>query len=400
MPTGVKLATDIVVDAKLADLETDPYPTYAMMRRECPIAFVPETGRLWITTWDLCAEAGNNYDVFGPTQEVFTRVYGQPNVMSLTGEAHLAARRPLDARFRPRAVNAYAEDVIRPTAIRYIEAVRGRGAAELSGDILEPISLRAIGDVMGFGDVDDDTLARWFQSLGRYLVDFGRDPEIAATGEAVKGEIRVYLEQHAGRHRASHDGSTLAHMFRDGLPDGEIRSIDEIIGTVGVMIVGGFQEPAHGTANTMLGLLSDPGQAEDVVASPEAHAAEAVKEGLRWIAPFGMTEKLTTRDIMLGNLMIPAGTEIALVLGSANRDESRFEAPDRFDLHRPNKAHASFGYGAHFCVGNYVARQLAQICVEELFRRLPGLKLDPQKEPIVHGWAVRAAKSLPVIWET
>jgi cytochrome P450 len=400
MPTGVKLATDIVVDAKLVDLETDPYPTYAMMRRECPIAFVPETGRLWITTWDLCAEAGNNYDVFGPTQEVFTRVYGQPNVMSLTGEAHLAARRPLDARFRPRAVNAYAEAVIRPTAIRYIESVRGRGAAELSGDVLEPVSLRAIGDVMGFGDVDDETLARWFQSLGRYLVDFGCEPTIAATGEAVKGEIRAYLEQNAGRHRAAHDGSTLAHMFRDGLPDGEIRKIDEIIGTVGVMIVGGFQEPAHGTANTMLGLLSNPGQAKAVAKDPQTHSAEAVKEGLRWIAPFGMTEKLTTRDVVLGERVIPAGTEIALVLGSANRDESRFEEPDRFDLHRPNKAHASFGYGAHFCVGNYVARQLAQICVEELFRRLPGLKLDPEKEPTVHGWAVRAAKSLPVIWET
>ena len=399
MPTGVTLATDIVMDAKLADLEANPYPTYAMMRRDCPIAFVPETGRLWITTWDLCAEAGNNYEIFGPTQEAFTRVYGQPNVMSLAGEAHLAARRPLDARFR-RGRQRLAENIIRPIAIRTIEAIRGRGAAELSSEVLEPISLRAIGDVMGFADVDDDTLSRWFQCLGRYLVDFGRDPAIATTGEAVKREIRVYLEQHAGRHRAAHDGSTLAHMFRDGLPDGEIRKIDEIIGTVGVMIVGGFQEPAHGTANTMLGLLSNPGQAQAVANSPQTHSAEAVKEGLRWIAPFGMTEKLTTRDVVLGDLLIPAGTEIALVLGSANRDERRFDEADRFDLHRSNKAHASFGYGAHFCVGNYVARQLAQICVEELFRRLPGLKLDPQREPAVHGWAVRAAKSLPVIWET
>jgi hypothetical protein len=60
MPQGVKLATEIVVDAKLADLENDPYPTYVDMRRRCPIAWVPETGRLWITTWDLCAQAGNN----------------------------------------------------------------------------------------------------------------------------------------------------------------------------------------------------------------------------------------------------------------------------------------------------------------------------------------------------
>jgi cytochrome P450 len=96
------------------------------------------------------------------------------------------------------------------------------------------------------------------------------------------------------------------------------------------------------------------------VADPAALSAEAIKEGLRWIAPFGMTEKLTTEDVFLGGLLIPAGTEIALVLGSANRDEARFEEPDRFDIARSNKTHASFGYGAHFCVGNYVARSLAR----------------------------------------
>ena len=398
MPQGVKLATDIVVDAKLADIEADPYPIYVHMRRHCPIAWVPETGRLWITTWNLCAEAGNNYEVFGPTQDAFTRVYGQPNVMSLSGEAHLKARKPLDARFRPRTVNEYSETHIRPTAVRYIESIRSKGGADLNGELLEPVSLRVIGDVMGFVDLDDGILKRWFHGLGAYLVDNGRSPDVTATGEGVKREIRTYLEGRLDHFRAVHDGSTLAHMFRDGMSDG-IRCVDDVLGSIGVMIVGGFQEPAHGTANTVLGLLSDIEQARAVAADPGTLAPEAVKEGLRWIAPFGMTEKLTTRDIVLGEVLIPAGTEIALVLGSANRDERRFDQPDRFDVARPNKAHASFGYGVHFCVGNYVARQLIQVCVEELLGRLPGLRLDPDREPFVHGWYVRGAKSLPVVWD-
>ena len=259
---GRKLATDIVIDAKLADLENDPYPLYAEMRRDCPIAWVPETGRLWVTTWDLCAEAGNNYEVFGPTQQAFTIVYGQPNVMSLTGEAHLQARKPLDARFRPRAVNEFVDSIIRSTAVRYIAEMRSRGQADLSADILEPISLRAVGDVLGFTDVEDTILSDWFRSLGAYLVNFGRDAATTAKGEDVKLQIRAYLEQRLPEFCTRHNGSTLAHMFRDGLEEGQIRSIDEIIGTVGVMIVGGFQEPAHGAANTMLGLLSDPAQAK------------------------------------------------------------------------------------------------------------------------------------------
>lgn len=318
--------------------------------------------------------------------------------MSLSGEAHLQARKPLDARFRPRTVNEYVEKTIRPTAARYIDALRDRGGADLSAELLEPISLRAIGDVMGFTDVDDAILWNWFRGLGDYLVDYGRNPAVTAVGERVKRDIRAYLEKRLDHFRGTHDGSTLAHMLRDGVKEG-LRSIDEVIGTIGVMIVGGFQEPAHGTANTMLGLLSNMHQAKAVSADPAAHSVEAVKEGLRWIAPFGMTEKLTTRDVLLGGVLVPAGTEVALVLGSANRDEKRFEEPDQFDIERSNKAHASFGYGAHFCVGNYVARQLAQICIEELFNRLRGIRLDPARPPRVHGWYVRGAKSLPVLWD-
>jgi aromatic O-demethylase, cytochrome P450 subunit len=165
------------------------------------------------------------------------------------------------------------------------------------------------------------------------------------------------------------------------------------------MIVGGFQEPAHGAANTMLGLLGDPGQAAAVAADPERLSGAAVHEGLRWISPFNMTEKLTTADVVLGGKLIPAGTEIALVIGSANRDETRFDDPDTFDMRRQRLNTFAFGFGAHFCVGHYVARQVGQVSVEELFRRLPGLRLDPDREPFVHGWFVRAAKQLPVVWD-
>jgi cytochrome P450 len=393
-------ATDIVVDARLADIEADPYPLYAWMRRECPIAWVPETERLWITRWEDCREAGENHAVFGPTQDVFNLVYGDPNVMSLSGDAHREARAPLDVRFRPRAVNEYVDSVLRRTAVRSIDAIRDRGSAELNGELLEPICLRAIGEVMGLGDRDDATLARWFRGLSEYLVDHGRTPEVSAAGEAIHAEIRAYLEGRLDELRRSPDDSTLAHVFGHGMPDGEIRTIDEVLGTIGLTIVGGFQEPAHGTANALLGLLGRPDQTAAVAADPPGLSAKVVGEGLRWIAPFNMTEKLTTEDVEVGGTLIPAGTEIALCLGSANRDETVFEDPDTFDLDRPRgRSHVSFGYGPHRCVGHYVARRLGQVCVEEIFARLPGLRLDPDREPVVHGWAVRAAKALPVRWD-
>jgi cytochrome P450 len=375
MTTGPPRATETVVDVPLAEIEADPYPLYAWMRREQPIAWVPATERLWLTTWDLCAEAGAADEIFGPTTAVHELVYGLPNVMAMSGEEHRHARAPLDARFRPRAVNGYVETLVRPTAVRYIDEVRERGRAELTGEVLERISSRAVGDVLGL-DVPDETLLRWFHGLAAYLDDLGRgDPAIGAHAAVIKAELRRYLAGRIDELRARRDGSTIDHMVHHGLPDGEVRSVDEIVGTVGTMIVGGFQEPAHGAANALLG------------------------EGLRWIPPFSMTEKLTAADVVIGGKMIPAGTEIAMVIGSANRDEARFDRPDVFDLHRDRVNNFAFGFGAHFCVGHYVARQVAQITVEELFTRLPGLRLDPDREPFVHGWMVRAAKTLPVVWD-
>ena len=102
-------ATGVIFEIGLDVLEDDPYPIYEWMRRELPIAFVPEVGRVLITTWDLCTEAGTNDEVFGPTQHPFSEVYGLPNVMSLTGQAHRTLRNSLNPPFRPRAVNEYRE---------------------------------------------------------------------------------------------------------------------------------------------------------------------------------------------------------------------------------------------------------------------------------------------------
>ena len=398
-PAGLSAPINIVHDVTLEVLEDDPYPTYAWLRRHRPIAYVPETGRVWITTWDLCAEAGNNDEVFGPTSEVFHAVYGNPNVMSLTGAEHLAHRVPLNACFRPRAVRGYREGHLRATAARYIDAIRDRGRADANADLLERISMRAIADVLGFADVDDDTLARWFHGYAAYLVDFGRSREVAARGQAIKAEVAAYLDGRLGRLANEPDGSTLSHLLHDGMPAGATRSLDQIIGDAGVMIVGGFQEPAHGAANALYGLFSRPGQAARFAAGPAALSAAAVEEGLRWLAPFGMTEKLTTADVTIGGVHVPAGTEVALVLGSANRDETRYRDPDVFDIDRPRQSQAAFGYGLHFCLGHFVARQLEQVMLEEMFTRLPRLRPDPGGPTAVHGWAVRAAKQLPVIWD-
>jgi aromatic O-demethylase, cytochrome P450 subunit len=402
---GSRLVTDVVVDVSLEQLEADPYPTYAWMRDHCPIGYVPRSGRVFVTTWALCEEAGVNDTVFKPAEGIFNDVYGRPNVISLDGTAHRALRNAINPPFRPRAVNGYRESVLRATAVRYIEAVAPLGAVDATVHLLEPISQRAVGDVLGFTDVDDATLSRWFHDYAAYLVDFGRSEEVAARGRAAKQDVLRYLDLRLAELERSPDGSALSHLLHDGMPDGQVRRVDQLIGSLGVLIVGGFQEPAHGAANTLLGLLGRPdaapgagGQADRLRDDPAAWSAAAVDEGLRWLSPFGITEKVLARDAELGGLNFPAGTEVGLMIGSANRDRTRFAEPDVYDLDRPPRSHVAFGYGSHFCVGHSVARVLGQVVLEELFGRLPGLRLDPDRPPTVHGWATRGATSLPLVW--
>lgn len=399
---GSRLATDVVVDVDLAVLEADPYPVYAWLRENCPIAYVPQTGRVFVTTWDLCDEAGNNDEVFEPAKDLFNTVYGDPNVISLNGPAHRDLRNAINPPFRPRAVAGYRETLLRSTARRYLEQVRGQGRAEASSEILEPISQRTVGDILGFTDLPDATLSRWFHDYGDYLVDFGRSDEAVQRGRAAKADVMAYLERRIPGVLAAPDdsaGSALSHMLRDGMPDGESRSVEDLIGSFGVLIVGGFQEPAHGIANTLLGLLGRPEQAARCAADPAAWSSKAMDEGLRWLAPFGMTEKVLRSDAPLAGLLFPAGTEVGLMIGSANRDPARFEDPDTFDLDRPSRTHVSFGYGTHFCIGHSIARVLGQVVLEEMFTMLPGLRLDPDHPPVLHGWAFRGAKTLPLVWD-
>lgn len=278
------------------------------MREECPVAYVPETGRVWVTTWELCQEAGVNDAVFGPSSAASEGVYGGGNLMTLTGEEHRVLGSAANAPIRSRRVQGYYETGIRATAKHYLAQIRARGAADATLEIFEPIGQRVVGDVLGFADADDETLGRWFHALGDLFVDYGREPEVAERGCQVKTEIREFLERKVPQVIQAPDHTALSHLLRDGMPEGRFRTIDEMVPTVHVLIVGGFQEPAHLVASSLYGLLTNPGQMQQVLADPATRARPAIEEGLRWISPFGMTEKRTTQDVTVGGALIPAGT--------------------------------------------------------------------------------------------
>lgn len=381
------------------DLDRDPYPIFARLRSEAPIAWVPNLNSWVASRWDACRRIGGDRENFsGSDDPALQRVVGKDNILSADGDLHQDLRAFIDPQLRPRAVNGYIEELVRPIARSHLEAIRDAGCADLMAAYFEPVSVRALGDLLGLQAVDSDTLRRWFHGLADGMSNKGLDPEGFRAADAAVAEIREVVGPMLERLAEQPDHSGLSHWLHDGMPAGHVRSHEYIYPTLFVMLTGGLQEPGHGAANTLLGLFSRPEQLQEVRDDLDL-VAKAVAEGLRWLTPIGATFRTAKRDVELdGGPTIRTGQTVLLMLASANRDEQQFNDADVFDLHRSEPKHMAFGNGDHLCSGHFFARHLERIALEELLTTFPTLQLDPDRPPRPRGWIFRAPQELHAGW--
>ncbi|MFC4942865.1 cytochrome P450 [Pseudonocardia sp. GCM10023141] len=381
------------------DLETDPDPIFARLRAEAPVAFVPAI-QAWIaTSWEVCSRIADDADTFlGGTSPVHERVFGTPHVLGAEGAEHKQLRAAIDPAFKPRAFRAQLDATVRPAAEALVEKLRGQGRAELMADYFEPISVRCVGDALGFAAVDDDTLRRWFHGLASGIANIMMDPGGFAAADAAKAEIRTVVEAMAARLVDQPDDGVVSHWLHDGMPAGSVRSLDGLYPSLHVLLLGGLQEPGHACGSTFLGLTTRPEQLARAVEDP-AVIPRALAEGLRWIAPiFSGTSRIPAAPVELAGRSIGAGQTVWVSYGSANRDESQFTEPQVYDLDRAAQRHLGFGRGRHVCSGAAFAPQVARIALEELFAAFPDVRLDPAHEVEVWGWIFRGPRQLHVTW--
>jgi cytochrome P450 len=171
-----------------------------------------------------------------------------------------------------------------------------------------------------------------------------------------------------------------------------------ILPTLKVILLGGMQEPGHAAGSTVVGLL-ESGQSEALAAEPARLVRDAVEEGLRWVSPIGTQTRRALVETELGGAIVPAGANLGVLVSSANRDETVWgPTADEYDLFRPRRNHAAFGFGPHFCSGHHFSRVQMRIAIQRLFERFPGLQLDPERPPVFNGWEFRAPQHLRVRW--
>jgi len=396
--------------------KADPYPFYARLRAEAPVyrtrlSFVASA---WLVTrYDdvvfVLKEGPFSNDILG--QKMSSRLglldrftYGDliPRSLHALGRHLLLADPPDHSRLRTLVSKAFTPRAIERLAGR-IQAVCDEllDKAALAGrlELVQGFALRLpqtiIADILGIPASDRRRFDAWTK---RVLEGVGLSVVGLALGMPALWQSERYFRGLIARRRADPQDDMLTALLR-AEEAGDKLSEDEVIGMIGLLLLAGFETTMGLIASGTLALLQHPEQRSRFALEPSL-AEPAIEELLRYTSPleFGAF-RAAREDVAIGSVTIPKGDLVLAVLGSANRDESRFPNPDDLDLAREPNRHLAFGAGAHFCLGAPLARLEGRIALTTLFRRFPNLRLAEPAEAVRwrRGLAFRGPARLPLL---
>lgn len=381
----------------LDELERDPYPSYARLREEEPVSFVPAVGLWLVTRHDDVKAVATDPGTFTAATDPSTlnRTMGE-NMLGMEGPEQAWIRAITEVPFRPRDVEERTQGMIPQLAGDLLDAVVVRGEADLFREYADPMSVRSLCFMLGLDDVPWRDILAWNEGLMPGLANFEGDPVKQAPADEAAAALHGAIGEVLDRLADEPDGSVLSWMLHHE-EDGRRMSREQIVANTTLMLSGGLQEPRDVIALTLWALLSDPAQLAEVQAD-RSLVKSAVEETLRWAGPVGTATRQATSDVTLAGVDLERGALIGAVLSSANRDPRRWTDPDRFDIHRKEGAHLAFSAGTHFCLGAWFGRHLARVTLDLALDRLPDLALDPARPVTLSGWEFRAPDSLWVRW--
>ena len=380
----------------------DPYPRFAALRRETPVREAPMAeftpyGAPGSTVWaalsfDAVATVLRDGAAFSSAGYARTMgiVMGH-SILEMDEPEHHRHRALLREPFTLGAMRRWETTIVRPVIEAHVERFRRDGRTDLVRALTFPFPVEVIARMIGIPEPEHAL----FHRLAVELISIAFDPP---RGLAASAALRELFARCLAEKRARPQDDLLSHLAQAEL-DATRLGDEEIFAFLRLLAPAGAETTYRTSSNLLCGLLTHPEQLALVKRDP-AWLPRAIEEGLRWDPPLTSIQRTTTRELEIAGVRLPAGTPVQVVLGAANRDETRWEEPDRFDVTRPARAHAAFAFGPHTCLGKHLARLETRALLECLFERLPGLRLDPDAgEVSVTGLTFRAPLALPVVWD-
>jgi cytochrome P450 len=402
----------------------DPYPFYALARREEPVFFHERLGVWMITRFDDVREVLRRPEAFSSANASRPEVAVAPAaaaelrkgfptgraVSAMDADEHRRHWEPLARGLSAERIDAVAP-FIRERATALVDAFADEGHADLVGRYASPLAAVVVNHLLGI-DPDGDpatagaaagAMAGVADPVGLVVSSPMPDQEQLVSARRTVA-VQHLLAEHVRRRRAVPGAAAgddlIGAVAAAAAPGGGPLQPAQLANVVAslLLVVTSARTTASLLALGLLHLLRDGSSWQALVNRPALIPA-AVEEVCRLDSPVQGAYRITTRRVTVGGVTFPPGAELLLLFGSANRDEAAFERPDELDLLRPPTGHLTFGEGEHACVGAHLARRQLQVTLELFTGRLPSLRLAPAYEPEhVRGTTRRGLTRLDVIW--
>jgi len=364
------------------------------MRREAPIAFVPELGATLFTKRDAIFVNEKLTDVFSSVQPggLMTTLMGE-NLMRKDGAAHQAERKAIFPTISPRTVKDVWLEGFRTAGEDILERLAPKGSGDLVAEYATELSAEALKAITGLVNMDWREMNRVSQGMIDGIANYTGDREVEARCQDCTASIDRHIDEMIPLVEAAPNLSLLSVQRRAGLSDEQVRA------NIKLAISGGQNEPRDAIAGTIWALLNHPDELAKVL-DGRVGWLHAFEEYARWTSPIGMSPRRVARSHEVDGVAFEEDERVFFMFGSANRDEDVFTDPERFDLDRDVGPSIAFGAGPHFCAGAWASRALiSEVALPMAFERLPGLRLADGDGPQPVGWAFRGLTTLPCHWE-
>ena len=381
-------------DIDLAEFWSDPYPALAGMRKEAPIAFVPQLGSTLFCSRDDIFVSEKQIDVFSSHQPqgLMNKLMGH-NMMRKDGDAHMVERKAIFPTISPKTVKAHWTRQFQAHADRIIDMLDPAGSIDFVRDFAMPFSAECLKSITGLTNMSFQDMNAWSQGMIDGIANYIGDPAVEARCHAATAGIDAAIDDMLPVLSRTPDQSLLGVMVASGMPMASVRA------NIKLAISGGQNEPRDAIAGTVWALLTHRDQLA-VLRAAEVPWLQAFEEYARWISPIGMSPRRIAKPWSINGIDFMPNDKIFFMFGSANRDERHFDRPEIFDISRDVSKSIAFGAGPHFCAGAWASRaMLADVALPTIFKRLAGLRIAQGDEIRMGGWAFRGLLNLPVAWD-
>ena len=381
------------------DIDTDPYPVWKRLRDERPLYYNERYDFFALSRFDDVERGLVDWKSYisskGTVLELIKANIDMPSgsIIFEDPPTHDLHRGLLSRVFTPRRVNEI-EPKMREFCARSLDPMVKAGGFDFIKDLGAQMPMRTIGMLLGIPEDDQEAIRDRIDECLRL-----NDPSMPETKyqsfEAVNGEFSDYIEWRAEHPSDDLMTELLQAEFEDETGTSRRLTSAEVMNYVNLIAAAGNETTTRLIGWTGKLLAEHPDQRRQLV-EDRGLIPNAIEEILRYEAPSPVQARYVAHDVEHHGQTVREGSIVLLLNSSANRDERKFEEPDRFDIHRKIGHHLAFGYGIHFCLGASLARLEGRIALDEVLKRFPSWEVDWENAVQARTSTVRGWERLPV----